>query len=376
MLAVALNPLDLAVAAGRFYGGHPPFPYVPGCEAVARTQDGDRVYVIRRRPRRRAGRDARRARHDRRRPARPGGGGRRRRDGGRARHRRDHRLERDRARTRRPRRPRARPRRERHRPALIAVQRAKLRGAERIVAAGRDPGRLERARELGADETVTPRRRPRARRAAATGPTVVIDPLWGEPVAAAVEVAAPRARIVHSASPPAPRRRSSRARVAARSSSCSASRTSRGRTRSCTRLHGELLRELRGRRAARSTSRRSRWTRSTKPGAGRVPAPKQSSSSDATTAGPACVAPTSPSPKQPAARKPRRTRGRRAEDPSTPVPARDAKHLGAGAGLELLPPLPLAVDAGHLPVRRAHGVLRRSSCPARPARTSAGSGTS
>jgi NADPH:quinone reductase-like Zn-dependent oxidoreductase len=29
------------------------------------------------------------------------------------------------------------------------------------------------------------------------GPTVVIDPLWGEPVAAAVEAAAPRARIVN-----------------------------------------------------------------------------------------------------------------------------------------------------------------------------------
>ena len=46
VLAVALNPLDLAVAAGRFYGGHPPFPYVPGCEAVARTQDGTRVYAF------------------------------------------------------------------------------------------------------------------------------------------------------------------------------------------------------------------------------------------------------------------------------------------------------------------------------------------
>jgi hypothetical protein len=43
--AVALNPLDLAVAAGRFYGGHPPLPYVPGCEAVGRL-DGERVYVF------------------------------------------------------------------------------------------------------------------------------------------------------------------------------------------------------------------------------------------------------------------------------------------------------------------------------------------
>src|SRR5438876_4115959 len=46
ILAVGLNPLDLAVAAGRFYGGHPPLPYVPGCEAVGRTGEGERVYVF------------------------------------------------------------------------------------------------------------------------------------------------------------------------------------------------------------------------------------------------------------------------------------------------------------------------------------------
>jgi NADPH:quinone reductase-like Zn-dependent oxidoreductase len=36
--AVALNPLDISVGSGRFYGGHPPLPYVPGCEAVGRTE--------------------------------------------------------------------------------------------------------------------------------------------------------------------------------------------------------------------------------------------------------------------------------------------------------------------------------------------------
>lgn len=46
VVAVALNPLDLAVGSGRFYGGHPPLPYVPGCEAVARTADGGLVYVF------------------------------------------------------------------------------------------------------------------------------------------------------------------------------------------------------------------------------------------------------------------------------------------------------------------------------------------
>jgi NADPH2:quinone reductase len=46
ILAVALNPLDLAVGSGVFYGGHPPLPYVPGCEAVARRGDGTLVYLF------------------------------------------------------------------------------------------------------------------------------------------------------------------------------------------------------------------------------------------------------------------------------------------------------------------------------------------
>lgn len=44
--AVALNPLDLNIAAGRFYGGHPPLPYVPGCEAAGRLDDGTPVYLF------------------------------------------------------------------------------------------------------------------------------------------------------------------------------------------------------------------------------------------------------------------------------------------------------------------------------------------
>lgn len=43
--AVALNPLDIAVGSGVFYGGHPQLPYVPGCEAVGRTEDGTLVYL-------------------------------------------------------------------------------------------------------------------------------------------------------------------------------------------------------------------------------------------------------------------------------------------------------------------------------------------
>jgi len=46
ILAVALNPLDLSIADGRFYGGHPPLPYLPGCEAVGRRDDGVLVYLF------------------------------------------------------------------------------------------------------------------------------------------------------------------------------------------------------------------------------------------------------------------------------------------------------------------------------------------
>jgi NADPH2:quinone reductase len=46
ILAVALNPLDLSIADGRFYGGHPPLPYVPGNEAVGRKSDGGLVYLF------------------------------------------------------------------------------------------------------------------------------------------------------------------------------------------------------------------------------------------------------------------------------------------------------------------------------------------
>jgi NADPH:quinone reductase len=43
--AVALNPIDIAIGTGVFYGGHPPLPYVPGCEAAGRTEDGNLVYL-------------------------------------------------------------------------------------------------------------------------------------------------------------------------------------------------------------------------------------------------------------------------------------------------------------------------------------------
>ena len=53
VLASALNPLDVAVGSGRYFGGHPPLPYVPGAEAVGRVAragegapaEGTLVYV-------------------------------------------------------------------------------------------------------------------------------------------------------------------------------------------------------------------------------------------------------------------------------------------------------------------------------------------
>jgi NADPH2:quinone reductase len=43
--ASALNPIDLSIGNGRFYGGTPEFPYVIGSEAVGTTADGRRVWL-------------------------------------------------------------------------------------------------------------------------------------------------------------------------------------------------------------------------------------------------------------------------------------------------------------------------------------------
>jgi NADPH2:quinone reductase len=201
ILAVALNPLDLAVAAGRFYGGHPPLPYVPGCEAVARLRGGERVYLF-------------------------GEGYGTKRDGFLA-ERVDFPAERavpvpegldDAAAAacgiagiagwapvahRAPVQP--------HDRVLVlgatgtvgsvAVQGARLLGAARVVAAGRDPAGLERVLALGADAAVSLEGDDLAARlreaCGGDGPTLVVDPLWGEPLRAAAEAAAPGARIVH-----------------------------------------------------------------------------------------------------------------------------------------------------------------------------------
>jgi NADPH:quinone reductase len=83
---------------------------------------------------------------------------------------------------------------------LVAIQAAKVLGAGRVVAAGRRPEALARARQAGADATVqigAGDLEAALREACAPdGPTLVVDPLWGEPLVAAVVVAAQSARIV------------------------------------------------------------------------------------------------------------------------------------------------------------------------------------
>ncbi|MDX6547498.1 MAG: hypothetical protein QOG33_1048 [Gaiellales bacterium] len=84
----------------------------------------------------------------------------------------------------------------------IAVQAARLLGAGRIVAAGRDAARLERARRLGADAVVAIGDGGDLEPAFQTafpdgGPDVVIDPLWGAPARAALRVGAMGMRLVN-----------------------------------------------------------------------------------------------------------------------------------------------------------------------------------
>jgi NADPH:quinone reductase len=188
VLAAPINPLDRAVAAGQFYGGHPPLPFVPGCECVGREAGGRVVWTF-------------------------GGGLGLARNGTMA-----ERAE-----------PGAvvaevpdgadpvtaaalgiaglagwmpvalrAPVREDDRVLVlgatgtagqVALQAAKLLGAAHVLAAGRNPAGLERALQLGADEAV-----------GLDGdfgePTYVFDPLCGEPLERAVAAAAPGARIV------------------------------------------------------------------------------------------------------------------------------------------------------------------------------------
>ena len=82
----------------------------------------------------------------------------------------------------------------------MAVQLAKAIGAARVIGAGRNPDRLERVRELGADDVVelADGELPAAfERAAGGALDVVIDSLWGEPAMAALAAIATEGRLVN-----------------------------------------------------------------------------------------------------------------------------------------------------------------------------------
>jgi NADPH2:quinone reductase len=200
VLAVSLNPVDVNVGAGRYFGGHPELPYVPGCEGVCRAPDGTRVYLFG--DGLGVGRDGLLAE----RAVAPA-------DLGiplpaaasdeiaascgiagmagwmpvawRAPVRNDDRVLILGA---------------TGTVGLVAVQAAKLLGAKRVVAAGRNAERLKRAAELGADATVNLEEDDLAaafkEAAGGDGPTHIVDTLWGAPAVAAIQAAAPGWRLV------------------------------------------------------------------------------------------------------------------------------------------------------------------------------------
>jgi len=82
----------------------------------------------------------------------------------------------------------------------VAVQAARILGAGRVVAVGRDADRLQRALDLGADAAVEIGDDFGERLAASVAeapPTLVFDALWGAPLESAAAVTAPGGRIVH-----------------------------------------------------------------------------------------------------------------------------------------------------------------------------------
>jgi NADPH2:quinone reductase len=201
VLAAPINPIDLAVSRGVLATGHPELPYVPGCEAVGRTADGRIVWTFGGS----LGRTSNGAMGER---AAVG----------------DHTVEVP----------------ESADPALaaglgiaglagwlpfawrapltggedvlvlgatgsvglVAVQTAKLLGAARVVAAGRRADGLKRAEEHGADAALQLDEHSDLVTAfkdafGGDGPSYVFDALWGEPGAAAVLAAAPKATVVN-----------------------------------------------------------------------------------------------------------------------------------------------------------------------------------
>jgi NADPH:quinone reductase-like Zn-dependent oxidoreductase len=195
--AAGLNPVDLSMASGSFYGGSPPLPSVAGREGVGRTDEGAVVYF-----------DS---------PVAPYGA-----FAERALVAGDSTI----------------PLAADIDPALatafgiaglaawlglewraelrkgetvlvlgasgvvgqIAVQAARLLGAQRVVAAARSDAGLERARARGADATVqigaVDDLAEALKEAGGDGVDVVIDPVWGEPAAAALQACRPWGRLI------------------------------------------------------------------------------------------------------------------------------------------------------------------------------------
>jgi NADPH:quinone reductase len=197
---VSLNPIDINVGAGRFFGGHPELPYVPGCEGVGRPPNGGRVYLFS------DGLGLSRDGVLAERSAAPAGLGIPLPDSvsdeiaascgiagmagwmpvaWRAPVRTDDRvLVLGATGT----------------VGLVATQAAKLLGAPHVVAAGRNRERLERAAELGADATVSLEEDDLVtafkEASGGDGPTYIVDALWGPPAVAAIQAAAPGWRLV------------------------------------------------------------------------------------------------------------------------------------------------------------------------------------
>lgn len=197
VLAGGLNPADISRASGNFYGGVPPVPSVVGMEGVGRLPDGTRVYfdstVV---P---FGSFAERALiHDANAIEVPDGVD----DalavslgiaGVAAWLALEH---------------RARVREGETVVVLgatgvvgqVALQAARLLGAARVVAVARSAHGLARASALGADATVqigaTEDLEAAVREACEGGADVIVDPVWGEPLAAVLPVTNPEGRVV------------------------------------------------------------------------------------------------------------------------------------------------------------------------------------
>ena len=208
VLAASLNPIDIAIGAGRFYGGHPPLPYVPGVEVVGRILasaahpvgalawgglDGLGL-------RRHGGLAEQAVVQDAHVVTIPDGV--------------------DPALAAAlgvagmagwlPPSWRAPVRRGESvlvlgatgAVGLVAVQAARILGAGRVVAAGRRDAGLQEARARGADATVRLDASPDLAQAfreacGGSGPDLIVDPLWGPPLVAALEAAATGARVVN-----------------------------------------------------------------------------------------------------------------------------------------------------------------------------------